>query len=109
LRWFEKLPSVTLKQSNFDVQLIGGMVHALAGYFQKLRTGRRKTLVATLPAYLNALTGQGCHIVTVNALSFGGETRFWMDKFILLSDFPVASFNSNEGIPYIYDPIIQEA
>lgn len=50
---------------HFDVQLIGGMV-LNDGKIAEMRTGEGKTLVATLPAYLNALTGDGVHIVTVN-------------------------------------------
>ena len=49
----------------FDVQLIGGMV-LHRGNIAEMRTGEGKTLVATLPAYLNALSGNGVHIVTVN-------------------------------------------
>lgn len=55
----------TLGMRHFDVQLIGGMV-LHQGRISEMRTGEGKTLVATLPAYLNALTGQGVHIVTVN-------------------------------------------
>ena len=54
-----------LKMRHFDVQLIGGMVLHY-GKIAEMRTGEGKTLVATLPAYLNALTGKGVHIVTVN-------------------------------------------
>lgn len=55
----------TLGLRHFDVQLIGGMaLHQ--GKIAEMRTGEGKTLVATLPAYLNALTGEGVHIVTVN-------------------------------------------
>ncbi len=50
---------------HFDVQLIGGMV-LHAGKISEMRTGEGKTLVATLPAYLNALPGGGVHVVTVN-------------------------------------------
>ena len=49
----------------FDVQLIGGMV-LHDGNIAEMRTGEGKTLVATLPAYLNAISGDGVHIVTVN-------------------------------------------
>jgi preprotein translocase subunit SecA len=49
----------------FDVQLIGGMV-LHKGQIAEMRTGEGKTLVAVLPAFLNALTGQGVHVVTVN-------------------------------------------
>ena len=55
----------TLQMRHFDMQLIGGMgLHY--GKIAEMRTGEGKTLVATLPAYLNALTGRGVHIVTVN-------------------------------------------
>ncbi|NDE46411.1 MAG: preprotein translocase subunit SecA, partial [Betaproteobacteria bacterium] len=50
---------------HFDVQLVGGMV-LHQGKIAEMRTGEGKTLMATLPAYLNALTGQGVHVVTVN-------------------------------------------
>ena len=57
--------SRTLKMRHFDVQLIGGIaLHQ--GKIAEMRTGEGKTLVATLPAYLNALAGEGVHIVTVN-------------------------------------------
>jgi preprotein translocase subunit SecA len=55
----------TLNMRHFDVQLIGGMV-LHQGKISEMRTGEGKTLVATLPAYLNALTDRGVHIVTVN-------------------------------------------
>ena len=55
----------TLRMRHFDVQLIGGIV-LHRGMIAEMRTGEGKTLVATLPAYLNALTGEGVHIVTVN-------------------------------------------
>ncbi len=54
-----------LNMRHFDVQLIGGMI-LHAGKIAEMRTGEGKTLVATLPAYLNALSGLGVHIVTVN-------------------------------------------
>ncbi|HEX3943210.1 MAG TPA: preprotein translocase subunit SecA [Rhizomicrobium sp.] len=54
-----------LGMRHFDVQLIGGMT-LNAGKISEMRTGEGKTLMATLPAYLNALTGEGVHVVTVN-------------------------------------------
>ena len=54
-----------LKMRHFDVQLIGGMV-LHQGKIAEMGTGEGKTLMATLPAYLNALTGNGVHVVTVN-------------------------------------------
>ncbi|HVZ70608.1 MAG TPA: preprotein translocase subunit SecA [Rhizomicrobium sp.] len=55
----------TLGQRHFDVQLVGGMV-LHEGRIAEMKTGEGKTLVATLPVYLNALTGNGVHVVTVN-------------------------------------------
>jgi len=54
-----------LGMRHFDVQIIGGIV-LHEGKIAEMKTGEGKTLVATLPAYLNALTGKGVHIVTVN-------------------------------------------
>jgi preprotein translocase subunit SecA len=55
----------TLGQRHFDVQLIGGMI-LHDGKISEMKTGEGKTLVATLPVYLNALSGRGVHVVTVN-------------------------------------------
>jgi preprotein translocase subunit SecA len=55
----------TIGKRHYDVQLIGGMV-LHEGNIAEMKTGEGKTLVATLPLYLNALTGRGCHLVTVN-------------------------------------------
>jgi preprotein translocase subunit SecA len=55
----------TLGQRHFDVQLVGGMV-LHEGRIAEMKTGEGKTLVATLPVYLNALAGEGVHVVTVN-------------------------------------------
>ena len=55
----------TLGQRHFDVQLIGGMI-LHEGKIAEMKTGEGKTLVATLPVYLNALAGRGVHVVTVN-------------------------------------------
>jgi preprotein translocase subunit SecA len=55
----------TLGQRHFDVQLVGGMV-LHEGRISEMKTGEGKTLVATLPVYLNALSGKGVHVVTVN-------------------------------------------
>jgi preprotein translocase subunit SecA len=66
----------TLKMRHFDVQLIGGIV-LHEGKIAEMKTGEGKTLVATLPAYLNALTGKGVHIVTVNDYLARRDTE-WM-------------------------------
>ncbi len=67
-----------LQMRHFDVQLIGGyFLHN--GHIAEMRTGEGKTLVATLPAYLNALTGKGVHIVTVNDYLAKRDSE-WMGK-----------------------------
>ncbi|MGA8019751.1 MAG: preprotein translocase subunit SecA [Desulfobacterales bacterium] len=66
----------TLNMRHFDVQLLGGTV-LHQGKIAEMKTGEGKTLVATLPAYLNALTGKGVHIVTVNDYLASRDTR-WM-------------------------------
>jgi len=76
----------TLKMRHFDVQLIGGLV-LHQGRIAEMKTGEGKTLAATLPAYLNALTGKGVHIVTVNDYLARRDTE-WMGhiyKFLGLS------------------------
>ena len=55
----------TIGQRHFDVQLVGGMI-LHEGSIAEMKTGEGKTLVATLPVYLNALSGRGVHVVTVN-------------------------------------------
>jgi preprotein translocase subunit SecA len=68
----------TLHMRHFDVQLVGGMV-LHNGKISEMKTGEGKTLVATLPAYLNALTGKGVHIVTVNDYLARRDAE-WMGK-----------------------------
>ena len=67
-----------LKMRHFDVQLIGGMV-LHQGKIAEMGTGEGKTLMATLPAYLNALTGKGVHVVTVNDYLAQRDAE-WMGK-----------------------------
>ncbi len=68
----------TLGQRHYDVQLMGGVV-LHRGDIAEMKTGEGKTLVATLPAYLNALTGLGVHIVTVNDYLASRDAE-WMGK-----------------------------
>src|SRR6201981_2920484 len=68
----------TLGQRHFDVQLVGGMV-LHQGKIAEMKTGEGKTLVATLPVYLNALTGNGVHVVTVNDYLAKRDSE-WMGK-----------------------------
>lgn len=67
-----------LQMRHFDVQMIGGMV-LNAGKIAEMRTGEGKTLVATLPVYLNAITGKGVHVVTVNDYLAKRDAE-WMGK-----------------------------
>ncbi|MBQ8682355.1 MAG: preprotein translocase subunit SecA [Selenomonadales bacterium] len=67
-----------LGMRHFDVQLIGGMV-LHQGKIAEMRTGEGKTLVATLPSYLNALTGKGVHVITVNDYLAKRDSE-WMGK-----------------------------
>lgn len=66
----------TIGLRHFDVQLMGGMV-LHQGKIAEMRTGEGKTLVATLPLYLNALDGKGCHLVTVNDY-LARRDAYWM-------------------------------
>lgn len=67
-----------MKMRHFDVQMLGGMaLHN--GKISEMRTGEGKTLTATLPVYLNALTGKGVHVVTVNDYLASRDAR-WMGK-----------------------------
>jgi preprotein translocase subunit SecA len=67
-----------LNMRHFDVQLIGGII-LHQGRISEMKTGEGKTLVATLPAYLNALEGKGVHVVTVNDYLAGRDSE-WMGK-----------------------------
>ncbi|MBM4433080.1 MAG: preprotein translocase subunit SecA, partial [Chloroflexi bacterium] len=66
----------TIGQRHFDVQLMGGIV-LHQGRIAEMKTGEGKTLVATLPLYLNSLTGQGCHLATVNDY-LARRDPYWM-------------------------------
>ncbi|MBR5949666.1 MAG: preprotein translocase subunit SecA [Clostridia bacterium] len=68
----------TIGQRHFDVQLIGGII-LHQGRIAEMRTGEGKTLVATLPSYLNALTGEGVYVVTVNEY-LAQRDAAWMGK-----------------------------
>jgi preprotein translocase subunit SecA len=98
----------TLGQRHYDVQLIGGMV-AHDGRIAELKTGEGKTLMATLPLYLNALAGRGAHLVTANDyLSKVGAV--WMGPIYHLLGMSVGIIQGQspetgeEGGSYIYDP-----
>ena len=80
----------------FDVQLIGGMV-LHDGNISEMRTGEGKTLVATLPAYLNGLSGLGVHIVTVNEY-LAQRDADWMRPIFELLCFTVCVINSGHSV-----------
>jgi len=97
----------TIKQRHFDVQLVGGIV-LHQGKIAEMKTGEGKTLVATLPLYLNALAGQGCHLVTVNDYLAKRDCH-WMGPIYHALGASVACINAQQatGQPapsYIYDP-----
>src|SRR3989344_3478518 len=90
----------TLKQRHFDVQLVGGMVLHQGG-IAEMRTGEGKTLVATLPAYLNALAGGGVHVVTVNDY-LSRRDAVWMGQIYHALGLSVGVINHEAS--FIYDP-----
>jgi preprotein translocase subunit SecA len=94
----------TLKQRHFDVQLMGG-VNLHQGKISEMRTGEGKTLVATLPAYLNALTGKGVHVVTVNDY-LSRRDAVWMGQIYSFLGLSVGVINTENT--YIYDPSHKE-
>ena len=90
----------TLGQRHFDVQLVGGMV-LHSGKIAEMRTGEGKTLVATLPAYLNALTGRGVHVVTVNDYLARRDAQ-WMGAVYHMLGLSVGALQHDSA--YLYDP-----
>jgi preprotein translocase subunit SecA len=102
----------TLGQRHYDVQLIGGMV-AHDGRIAELKTGEGKTLMATLPLYLNGLVGRGSHLVTANDyLSKVGAV--WMGPIYDLLGMSVGIIQGqspetgDEGGSYLYDPAYED-
>ncbi|MCA9348213.1 preprotein translocase subunit SecA, partial [Candidatus Saccharibacteria bacterium] len=90
----------TLGQRHFDVQLIGGMV-LHEGKVAEMKTGEGKTLVATLPVYLNALVGKGVHVVTVNDY-LAQRDAGWMSQVHDFLGLSVGVIIPDQS--YIYDP-----
>ncbi len=87
-------------QRHFDVQLIGGAI-LHGGSIAEMRTGEGKTLVATLPAYLNGLTGKGVHIVTVNDY-LSRRDAAWMGQIYNFLGLSVGVINHESS--FLYDP-----
>ena len=90
----------TLGQRHFDVQLIGGAV-LHNGQIAEMKTGEGKTLVATLTAYLNALSGKGVHVITVNDY-LAKRDPVWMGPIYHLLGLSVACLQHESA--YMYDP-----
>ena len=90
----------TLGLRHFDVQLMGGFVlhrHAIA----EMKTGEGKTLVATLPVYLNALAGKGVHVITVNDY-LARRDAVWMGQVYAALGLSIGVINHDSS--YLYDP-----
>jgi preprotein translocase subunit SecA len=89
----------TMNMRHFDVQLLGGML-LHQGRITEMRTGEGKTLVGTLPAYLNALTGNGVHVVTVNDY-LARRDGVWMGQIYAALGMSVGIINGSGS--YLYD------
>jgi len=95
----------TLNQRHFDCQLIGGIaLHQ--GKIAEMRTGEGKTLTATLPLVLNALSGKGCHLVTVNDY-LSRRDAVWMGQIYNFLGLSVGCVNHDQS--FVYDPLFKKA
>ena len=94
-----------LGQRHYDVQLIGGVV-LHRGMIAEMKTGEGKTLVATLPTYLNALTGKGVHVVTVNDY-LARRDPVWMGPVYQGLGLSVGILQHDSA--YLYDPDLVDA
>jgi preprotein translocase subunit SecA len=95
----------TLNLRHYDVQMIGGII-LHRGNITEMRTGEGKTLVGTLPAYLNALTGKGVHVVTVNDY-LSRRDAVWMGQIYAALGLSVGIINHDAS--FLYDPTHEEA
>ena len=95
----------TLGQRHYDVQLMGGIV-LHQGMIAEMKTGEGKTLVSTLSVYLNALAGQGVHVVTVNDY-LAKRDAVWMGPIYDLLGLSVACLQHDTA--YIYEPSYEDA
>ena len=90
----------TLNQRHYDVQIIGGIaLHQ--GKIAEMKTGEGKTLVATLPVSLNALSGKGVHVVTVNDY-LARRDAVWMGQIYNMMGFSVSCINHEQS--FLYNP-----
>ncbi|MDP2910664.1 MAG: preprotein translocase subunit SecA [bacterium] len=94
----------TLNQRHYDVQMIGGIV-LHQGKIAEMKTGEGKTLAATLPVYLNALTGKGAHVVTVNDYLSKRDT-IWMGQIYDLLGLSVGCIVHEQA--FLYDSQFKE-
>jgi len=94
----------TLNMRHFDVQLVGGII-LHRGKIAEMRTGEGKTLVGTLPAYLNALSGKGVHVVTVNDY-LSRRDAVWMGQIYAALGLSVGVISHDAS--YRYDPTHRE-
>ncbi len=92
-----------LNMRHFDTQLIGGMV-LHEGKIAEMATGEGKTLVATLPVYLNALTGKGVHVITVNDYLAKRDTQ-WMGPIYHALGLSVGVLQHESS--YLFDPTVR--
>ena len=90
----------TLGQRHYDVQLMGGIV-LHQGKISEMKTGEGKTLVATLPAYLNAISGEGVHVVTVNDY-LSRRDAVWMGEIYNALGLQTGVLNHEAS--FLYDP-----
>jgi len=93
----------TLNQRHYDVQLVAGIV-LHQGKIAEMKTGEGKTLAATLPLYLNALEGKGCHIVTVNDY-LAKRDMVWMGQIYDFLGLTVSCLNHQQS--FVYDSEIK--
>ncbi len=94
----------TLNQKHFECQLIGGMV-LHQGKIAEMKTGEGKTLTATLPLYLNALEGKGCHLVTVNDY-LTRRDAVWMGQIYDALGLSIGVLNHEQS--FLYDPAFKK-
>jgi preprotein translocase subunit SecA len=95
----------TMNKRHYDVQLIGGIV-LHEGSIAEMRTGEGKTMVATLPVYLNALAGRGVHVVTVNDY-LARRDATWMGQIYNFLGLSIGVINDQNN-SFVYDPTHQE-
>jgi len=95
----------TMNKRHYDVQLVGGMV-LHEGKIAEMRTGEGKTMVGTLPVYLNALTGRGVHVVTVNDY-LARRDATWMGQIYNFLGLSIGVIN-DQNQSFVYDPTHQE-